>query len=244
MNAREDDYAKTGRRLYKLTWGGEFWGRGGAIALSQERYCYSMDREGEGASALSSTYYAAWGNAIAQAKDSLWSGRVVLWLARAVRCAFLALRWSNFAEKKIGLENMTHGQIDVRGSILTRWRFYRKAEKCLRKALEKEDISNDSRALVLCKLGEVQDRKILNRIKGEDGGIIFGEAARIKDVENTTHVRVLKALGRHMLGKKRSRPLDYKWVAMSFLQQALEIAEREKFGDQVVKIKVLIKKAE
>jgi len=190
-----------------------------------------LGREGDGASALSSTYYTAWGNAFSRG-----------WLVSGIWCAVWALSWSNFTEKKIGLERMTHGQLDVRGSILALWYMYRKAEICLRKALEKKDISIDSRALILCKLGEVQDRKILNRIRGEDGGIVFGEAVRIEGVKNTTRVRVLKALGQHMLRKKRSRPLDYKMVAMRFLKEALEIAERDNLGDQIVKIKALMRR--
>jgi len=236
MNGKENNYAdELGKTVYNLTWQGELWGRNGAIAWSKRRYRHleSLGREGDGASALSSTYYAAWGNAFSRG-----------WLVSGIWCAVCALIWSNFSEKAIGLENMNHGQLDIRASILVKWYIYRKAEKYLRKALEKKDITNDSRALVLCKLGEVQDRKILNRIRGEDGGIVFGEAVRIEGVKNTTRVRVLKALGQHMLRKKRSRPLDYKWVAMRFFGEALEIAERDNLGDQIVKIKALIKKVE
>jgi hypothetical protein len=236
MNRKEDSYGdELGKKVYDLTWQGKLWGRSGAIACSRLRFFYleSLGRAGEGASALSSTYYTAWGNAFSQ-----------MWLFRGIWCAIWALSWSNLAEKAIGLEKMNHGQLDIRGSILAMWYMYQRAEICLKMALEKEDISIDSRALVLSKLGEVQDRKISNRIKGEDGGIVFGEAMRIEGVKNTTRVRALKALGKHMLRKKRSRPLDYKWVAMRFFGEALEIAERDNLGDQIVKIKALIKKVE
>jgi len=248
MNEKgRDDYSDDiGRKVYDLTWKGEIWGTDGAIKLSHIRYAYlsvmNDYRKGDGASALSSTYYTAWGNAFSQfivAPIKL----KLLWLIRGICCAFWALAWSRHAEKEIGFENMTHGQLDVRASILAKWHLYRKAEKYLRKALEKPDITTDSQALILCKLGEVLDRKLLNRIKGDHGGIEFGDAKRITKVKNTTRVRVFKALGAHMLRKKRSRPLDYKRVAKKFFMQALEIAERDNLGDQIVKIKALMKKA-
>jgi len=234
-----DDYPDDmGRRVYNLTWQGKLWGSDGAIKWSHVRYAYLSlfaDRKGEGASALSSTYYTAWGNAMAQ----IWQGP--LWLIRAVCCAFWALSWSRFAEKEIGFKNMNHGQLDIRGSILAKAHMYRKAEKYLLKALEKKDISIDSRALVLCKLGEVLDKK-----KNYRAGVFFGDARMLintRDVKNTTRVRVLGALGAHMLRMKKKRPLDYKEVAMMFLKQALEIAERDNLGDQIIKIKALMKKA-
>jgi len=233
-----------GRKVYDLTWQGKLWGQEGAIAWSRAHYRYFklLGRAGDGASALSSTYYTGRGNAFSQ----IWQAPIKLkpfWLVRGIWCAFWALSWSNFAERKIGLEKMTHGQLDVRGSILASWHIYRKAEICLRKALGEKDLTNDSRALVLCKLGEVLDKKIPNRIRGEDGGMEFGDAKLLTEVKNTTRVRVLKALGRHMLRKKRSRPLDYKRVAIYFLVQALEIAERDNLGDQILKIKALMRKA-
>lgn len=246
MRGKKDNYADDiGRKVYALTWQGKLWGREGAIAWSRSRFLYlkASGHPGDGTSALSSTYYTAAGNAFSQVSHAPLSDKF-FWLFRGIWCMFRALSWSNYTQRIIGFERMTHGQLDVRGSILAKWRLYGKAEKCLHKALEKKDITDDSRALVLCKLGEVLDRKILNRIRGDDGGIEFGKAVRIQNVKNTTRVRVLKALGAHMLRKKRSRPLDYKRVAMNFLGQALEIAQSDNLGDQIIKIKALMKKAE
>ncbi|TSC53192.1 MAG: hypothetical protein LiPW39_397, partial [Parcubacteria group bacterium LiPW_39] len=59
---RVDDYGdEFGKKVYELTWQGKLWGRDGAIAWGRTRYRWfeSLDNKGDGASALSSTYYTA-----------------------------------------------------------------------------------------------------------------------------------------------------------------------------------------
>lgn len=233
------DLQVVAKKVYELTWEGKLWGKEGAIVQSYKKFVYlkELGRGGDGASALSSVYYTAIGNASAQFRLASFPDKVI-WLFRWVWAMMQALDWSGYAEKQIGFSNMTHGQLDVRASILAKWHFFAKAERYLLAALNRSGLTRDSQALILVKLGEVRDRR------GEDdGGEFFGGAHRIVDIKATTRVRVLKALGSHMLRKKKSRPIDYRDKALWFFCQSLEIAEREGLGDQIVKIHALMDKA-
>ncbi|MFH0852516.1 MAG: hypothetical protein V1845_02855 [bacterium] len=236
--ARDDYGDDVGQKVYTLTRQGKLWGKGGAIAWSRLRYKYlkAKGKELEGLMALSSTYYTAWGNALARARQN-WL-LAIFWLPRAIWALCKALRLS---DEVVGLKNMTVGQLDIRASILAAAFFrpghYEDALKCINEALSRSDICTDSLALLKIKLGEIRDRQ-----KADDGGIYFGEAQRMVSVKSDTRVRVLRALGAHMLRRKKSRPVDYKIVAMSFCLEAMGIAKRENLGDQIVKIRALMKK--
>jgi len=228
-----DYYYSLDQKIYDLTWQGKLWGRGGAIAWSRTRYLHfkALGRGGDGAMALSSTYYTAWGNAFAQMKQVRFILKP-LWLIRGIYCAFWALAWSRHAEKEIGLENMTHGQLDVRASILAKWRRYEKARRCLAKALSRKDITADSKVLVLVKLGEVCDALGKRNLAANN----YWEAYRVKGLKPTTEVRVLKSFGQHwriIKNEKRAR---------EHFERALILAEKNNLGDQMVKIKALMKK--
>lgn len=230
----EDDYVDyIGRKVYDLTWQGKLWGRGGAIAWSRKRYWHfrNLGKRAEAASSLSSTYYTAAGNAFALAKQ-LPMVRRTIWLLRGVWYLFWALAHSNEVERILGVKNMTHGQLDIRASILAKCRKYARAQRYLQAALRRQDITDDSRALVLVKLGEVY--QALGRPYPAEES--YSQAAKMEGLKATTKVRVLKSLGQYY------RRVGGKGRAQEYLQKALALAEKNNLGDQIMKIKALLKK--
>jgi len=244
MDKKTDDgYADDiGQKVFELTWQGKLWGKGGAIACSRSRYEYLkiMKRERQGLSALSSSYYTAWGNSLARARlDWLLA---VVWVLLAILCLRRAVMLSDEVEQLAkGIKNMTLGELLVRGSILAAAFFrpghLRDASECIEEALTREDISYDNLALTKTKLAEIYDRKGEHE-KADD---IYRKVIGMADVKATTLVRVRRSAAWHLFkwGKgKRTK----KQLAMTFLGIALLVAEENGLGDQIIKIKALMKK--
>lgn len=221
------------QKVYDATWQGKLWGKNGAIHWSRARCLYleSIGKKAEASSAMSSTYYTAAGHAFARAKLASFLPKI-FWMAVGLWYLVWALSHSNRVERILGIEKMTHGQLDVRASILAKWGRYKKALRCLEEALSRPDITNDSRALILVKRGEVLYALHKLPLAAE----AYIRASKIKGIKATTEVRVLKSLGQHY------KRLGNKKFAQENLEKALTLAEKNNLGDQVVKIKALMKK--
>ena len=238
----EDGYADDiGQKVYGLTWQGKLWGKGGAIAWSCLRYTYlkAMGKELQGLSALSSTYYTAWGNALARARQN-WA-LAIFWTPKAIWALCKALKLSDEAEARSGLKNMTVGQLDIRASILAaaffRARHLDDASECIKEALTREDISDDNLALIKTKLAEIYNRTG----EHEKAGDIYCKVINMTGVKATTSVRVRRSAAWHLFKWGKGRETR-KQVAKEFLRVALSVAKENNFGDQVIKIKSLMKK--
>jgi tetratricopeptide (TPR) repeat protein len=222
--------------IYQLTWGGYLFGSLSVIPISRMR-CRLLEllgRKTDGWSALASIYYTAYGNAFAKA-ELVGLAMKPVWRIRGIWYLWLALRISDRLERDVGIKKMSPGQLDVRANILAAafWRpgRYKKALACIEEALSREDLSNGDLALLARKEGEIHDS--LGEIV--IANYAFKRALSFSDVEPTTRVRVLKSFAGHELNYGRAENAKF------LIKEAIALAEKNNLGDQVIKIKALMK---
>lgn len=222
------------RQIHDKTWAGEYWGAGGVIVLTEDRFRKSLhdslgepEKEAAAYSSISSTYYSAAGNAYARfQRASLWTKP--LWAIRAVRYLRKALEASDKVQALLGLLGMTPDQLDIRSTILRSVGRWDEALRCLEEALARPNLRPESRVLLLMGKAECLDRE-KKHPEAED---ILHEASEIcLAVRVQTQVRFHKAFGEHF---ERRRMLEN---ARHEYETALWIArETGGLGDQEQKI--------
>lgn len=208
--------------IYNLTWLGKFWGWTGVIALHEIRHRHFQDF-----SALSSTYYAASGNAKARAKNN------PLWIIIAAVCFWRALRLSDRFAKMVTLKNMTVGQLDVRSHILRKAGRHEEALKCVDEALFREDIERHSKALLL--IGAAESLEVTG--KKDEAHKMYTKAlfmSQRDDMPVDTTIRVLRSVAKFERRQYRNIA-EYKGDEKLF-RRAYELALENNLNDQRDKI--------
>ena len=221
-----------GQRIHDLTWRGKFWGRDGAIALDKARagFLKAIGDEVQALSALSSTYYAAAGNAFTHIGFSPadWNPD---WLIAGLWCLMRALWFSERLIRRVGMHGMSADQLDIRATILRKVRRRREALRCINEALGRPRVSAEARALL-----EVGRGEILSHFKRLPEAVqAYRQALElIPEIRVQSQVRVLKSLGLHEMDERNPDQ------ARHYLGRALCLAKENDLGDQVVKITELL----
>jgi tetratricopeptide (TPR) repeat protein len=225
-----------GTAIYHLTWAGHLFGPLSVIPLARMRLAVNKmeGRAADGFSAISSIYYTAWGNAMARAKQQKFLLSALYWLARGYWYLWLAIRASDKVLNFLGYAKMSVGMLDIRASILTAtfWRVdhLKDALACIMEPFGRPDNSKDDIALLLRKKGE-----ICYRMGDIDlAHYAFEAALKERPVMPSTRVRVLRSY----IWYSRKQQNDNQ--AKRFANEAIELAEMNNLGDQIIKIKSLM----
>lgn len=216
--------------IYEETWLGNYWSLTGALILEWIR-ARLINRHGseEQKRSLLSGRSSTWGSAANQAKarSRKQAGTKLFWLAIYLFCGWRALRFSNRFAKKVGLENMSAPELDIRTSILRKAGEYDGALWCTVVALGKKEVSTDGRALLLVSAGECQ----LALDSPVEANRFFRQAETLlPDTSPQVRVRVARALAAyHGRRSHHERAEELRTLAR-------EIAEREGLADQLQKM--------
>lgn len=224
---RVKDVSALGKKLHQKTWAGKFWGMTGAIRLAQKMARTLIFERGtlgekEGLSMLSSTYYAAAGNASGHQGP--------IWLFRKNWCGFRAVWLSDRLEKLCGgKNNMMASWLDVRASILRKAGREEEARSCIMVALSPDlKIPKETRALLFASLARDKGLNLRERMVILHS--LKGLAAEIR--EGTVLVRLYRAIAEVM---KEFHMSDYRL----FVYKAEEIAHKDFLHDQELKLRVV-----
>ena len=188
-------------------------------------------------SALSSNRYAIAGTAYAKIKRARHSVTAFftapLWLLLGWWCYLRMLPLSDKAVSILGYEHMTADQLDVRQSILRKLKNYEEALRCIGRAVQKEDMSDTSYALLQLGLAECYSRIG----KGSSYSPLAMAMVVVRDVEteklkidDRQKIRVLKqgAVVAELNGQKHT--------ATFLREKALTLAKNVGAFDQVAKV--------
>lgn len=229
----EDVIEGLSKAIYHLTWLGEFWGPDGVVKLDETRarYLKKIGEERRALANLQSTYYAAAGNAYAQSKKDF--PLKIMWITSASRYLKRSEKKSNELVKiSGGIKNMTPDELDVRSHILRKLKKYDGALDCIEEALSRNDVSDNSKVLLLMGKGEVFASQSLMK----DAEDIYGLAESISfnsvDVPVSTRVRILKSAAQFLINKDRDNRKD-------ILLRAKQLAQDAGLKDQVAKIEAI-----
>lgn len=223
--------------IHHLTWLGNFWGLKGVLVLDIIRYRYIELIGGKRniLSARSSLCYSAAGNAGARASKKL----KLFWLIVGYLCLKRADYFSDcFA--KIGLGNMTVGELDIRSSIKRKMKKWVVAMDCINEALNREKVASHSKVLLMVGKADIL------AIQGvaDDAYALYEETMRYAQSSllclnsPDTYVRLLKSYARFLIEYRRTQVYP---KALDLLKEAKEIAKGNGLKDQVEKIEALEK---
>lgn len=221
--------ASSSQQVYEKTWRGQYWGRDGVIAQAKRNITHPPTA-GE-ISALSSTYYSAAGHAFAKLQTSS-IFRKPFWAFRSLWCLFFAGYISNLLVQRFGLSGMTPDQLDVRARILFRQKRYGRALEATMKGLSQKDLPPDTEALLKIGLAEIQLATGYVSLAAASYGEALGLISRIRP---TTTVRLYRSLADFY------RKRGYHEHKKDMAAKALEVAQKHKLDDQVVKLAPLLK---
>lgn len=220
--------------ISERVWKGLYWGPSGVIAQAEKE---SQEKGTRGKklkdlSALSSIYYSAAGHAKAKIKTAPLSEKL-LWTVRATWCLLKAYKLSEkLVYEHSGIEYMTPEQLDVRASILIAVKSYRKAMAAIDEALERENVTIDTRMLLNISLAKLCDIEKFPSL-AEDA---LKRASELeKEARPTTLVRLYKAYAEHC------KKLGYHDMAYVLAQKAFVFASEHNLDDQKIKIQPLLK---
>lgn len=258
-SVKEKPGEKRKKLIADLTLQGKFWGNSGALRLEEEflMICKTSalafaDPEklrisslapkipAEFFSAISSTYYAASGNALSHIKQANLFSKL-LWYWRAWRCLRKAEKYSDNFARKISLQIMSLGELDVRACILNKTGRQKEALSVvshgIMKILTWQLGSKHDLCLFLIHEAEIITgmRKYDKENKAEKNYRQAMELTEDETVPTLTKVRVMKSYGNFLAKNKR---ID---EAESVLGDALDLARENKFYDQERKIKATFK---
>ena len=180
--------------------------------------------------AASSTYYEAAGNALAHFRMAKWQ---FWWLFRAVWYLHSkAWRYSNRMVSLAGrIEFMGNDQLDIRASIAERcWR-YKEAERCVDIAIRRNNLSDDTRVLLL--LHQIRHHLRLGQIG--TAGRIFQEIDQIIAQGEISKLTLVRTQRVWISYQKKS---DSRWDEIQLsLAKAEDLAQEADLYDQVLKIR-------
>lgn len=234
MNVSElrDCEAQLAELAGRLTSAGDFWGREGAIRYSKKRaeYLRDLGDTAKALSALSSTYYSAFGNAWARVKLTAMPWQWLFWLFRAWRCRGQAVRYSDRLVGLVGnIRSMSSDQLGTRSRVLFADGRYEESLECGWAALiSVRRVSEKEAALIRAGIAETLDAMGRRQEALEQYQSVIS-----MDLEPKVAVRVKKSWARHCLLVGDGEQ------ALQVLTSALEIARQNNLGDQVVKLNAL-----
>lgn len=230
------------KRISELTCKGLFFGKNGVIVMEKERLKLNRSfgqSPVELLSAVSSTYYAASGNAVSRAKVSNLFLKP-LWCWRAWRCLRKAEKYSDEFAKLKPMEDMSLGELDVRACVLHKSGRRDEAEELLSHGIMKILTGQLGTKHDLC-LFLVHESEIISSIRKYDKENKveknYQQALKLSEDETVpvlTKVRVMKSYGKFLADINRN------YEAKHLLDQAYWLAEENDLNDQVVKIKALL----
>lgn len=231
-----------GGKISDLTLKGLFFGKNGALRLEKDRLKITKNIGYFGWSwygAISSTYYAASGNAVSVAKNNSLFLKL-LWYWCAWRCFKKSLKISNKFSKFYGPPAMSLGELDVRACILNKAGRRNEAAGLLShgimKILTGQLGTKHDLCLFLIHEAEVivWMRKYDKENKVEKN---YQQAMKLTEdgtVPILTMIRVMKSYGKFLTDINRN------YEAKQLLNRAYFLAEENKLNDQAVKIKALL----
>lgn len=219
------------KAIYHLTWLGRFWGPEGVIALDEIRahYLKEIGEKRKAFANLQSTYYAAAGNAYAQATKRRFFKKLT-WLIRASQYVLNAeIMSDNVVRISGGIEYMTPEELDIRSHILRKGKKRREALQCIEQGLSRQNVSSNSKALLL--MGKAEIFAHQGNFGAADAA--YAEALSLKEyIPPSTYVRILKSIAGVMTNKTIEE-------RKKLLQNAKLIAKEVGLRDQVEKIEAI-----
>ena len=234
-------------KISELTLKGLFWGKNGALALEKEgskinkRFGFHFT---EFLSGISSTYYAASGNAVSLADGIPFLVTVyfrIFWLWRAWRCLRKAEIFSDKFAALRRMEDMSLGELDTRACILNKRGRRNEALALISHGIMKilTGQIGTKHDLCLFLIHEAETITSMRRYDKENKTEKnYQQALKLSEDETVpalTKVRVMKSYGKFLAENKR---ID---EAESMLGNALDLARENDLYDQERKLKAIFK---
>lgn len=218
-----------------------FWGWRGKLRTALREYNGQPTFSVEEVVAMISLFYTGLGHAASRWRLQLWN---VIWPLRAVWCWWhmfclvhdLSVIVSAKSTRELA-EKLSANDLDVVASAMKCLLFYEEARlACLEAALEKEDLTPGSKALILVQLADLHfERDRCVQAKGEMAEAVLMAEARV--IADEQRVRVYRAQARALI-----MYLDHPQASERAMNKALAIARDYGWGDQVTKIRATAKK--
>ena len=227
-------------KISDLTCKGLFFGKNGALKLEKDRIKITKNIGGylgwSRLSAISSTYYAASGNADSRAKVSnLFFKPFWYWIAW--RCLRKAEKLSDKFAGLRPMKDMSLGELDTRACVLHKSKRVEEARSYLIYGKVKVTKEQTGTKHDLC-LFLVHEAEVLAEMKRkEDASKNYNQALELSEnatVSFLTKVRIMKSYGKFLSGA--GKVIE----AKDILNKALGLAEKNSLNDQAVKIKALL----